>query len=141
MWVLFALLGALATGATAVLSKAGLQKVDSTLGFAIQAPIILVLTWLAVAVGGRATQLLDVPKSAWLVLVGSGVSSTIAYLCYFKAISLGDASRVGPVDRLSLVFTIVFAAMFLREKLTGPVIIGAVLMTVGALVIAASPSK
>jgi len=99
------------------------------------------LTWLAVAVGGRVTQVLHIPKSAWIVLVGSGVSSTVAYVCYFKAISLGDASRVGPVDRLSLVFTILFVVMFLREKLTGPVMIGAVMMTIGAIVIAVAPAK
>jgi transporter family protein len=140
-WIFFAVLGAVATGATAILTKAGLQKVDSNLGLAIQSVIILVLTWLIVGLSGQATRLLEIPRQAWMFLIGAGFMTTFAYLCYFKALELGDASRVAPIDRLSLVVSIALGALVLREKLSAPLLIGATLMVCGAIVIAMSPSK
>ncbi len=140
-WVLFAVLGAVATGATAVLTKAGLARVDSNIGLAIQSVIILILTWLFVGLSGQATKLLDIPKNAWLYLIGAGFMTTLAYMCYFKALELGEASRVAPIDRLSLVVSIALGAMFLQEKVSTPIVIGAVLMTGGALIIMFSPAK
>ena len=141
LWILFALLGAVATGATAILTKSGLQKVDSNQGLAIQSVVILVLTWLIVGFSGKATQMLDISKQAWMYLIGAGFMTTFAYMCYFKALSLGEASRVAPIDRLSLVVSIALGAILLREKLTTPIVIGAVLMVGGAVIIALSPSK
>ena len=139
-WILWALLGAVATAGTAVLTKVGMEKVDSTLALAIQSVVILILTWCVVGYSGQATRLLDIEARSWPFLVAAGVMTTVAYLCYFRALSMGDSSRVAPVDRLSLVFALVFGAWFLREKLTPATIIGGMMMAVGALVIAVAPS-
>ena len=140
-WILWAILGAVATGATAILTKIGLEKVDSTLALAIQSVVILVLTWCIVGFGGQATRLLDIEAKSWPFLLAAGVMTTVAYLCYFRALATGDASRVAPIDRLSLVFSILFAAWFLREKLSPAAVAGAAMMAVGAVVIALAPSK
>lgn len=136
MWILFSLLSALATAAVATLSKVGLSKVDSNLGFAIQSVVIVVATWVYVGITGKTRDLSSVEPRAWAVLLGAGLVSAVAYLFYFAAIKSGDVSRVAPIDRLSLVFSVIFAAMFLSEKVNGPTIFGASLMAIGALVIA-----
>lgn len=136
MWILFALLSAIATAGVATLSKIGLSKVDSSLGFAIQSIVILVATWAYVIVTGKTRDLTSVEPRAWAFLLGAGLVSAIAYLFYFAAIKSGDVSRVAPLDRLSLVFAIVFAVMFLGEKVNSPTIFGAALMAIGAAIIA-----
>lgn len=141
MWILLALISALLAGATAVVSKIGLKNVDSSAGFAVQSVVILVVTWLYVGLTGKTQSLSRLEAKDWGFLALSGLISTLAYLFYFGAIKTGDVSRVAPVDRLSLVFALVFAAVFLSEKLSGPVIFGAALMTIGALVIAVSGSS
>lgn len=136
MWILFALLSAVATAGVATISKIGLAKVDSSLGFAIQSVVILVATWIYVAVTGKTRDLSSVEPRAWGYLLGAGLVSAIAYLFYFAAIKSGDVSRVAPLDRLSLVFSVIFASMFLAEKVNGPTIFGVSLMAIGALVVA-----
>lgn len=138
-WIVWAILGAIATAVTAILSKVGMEKVDSTLALAIQSVITVVLTWSIVGFGGQATRLLDIPAKAWPFLLGAGVVTTLAYLCYFRALKMGDSSQVAPIDRLSLVFTIAMASFFLREKLSPIAIAGAAMMALGAVMIAASP--
>jgi transporter family protein len=139
-WIFWALAGAIATGATAVLTKTGLEKVDSNLGLAIQSVIILVVSWAVVGFSGQATRLLDIEARAWPFLLVAGVMTTVAYLCYFRALSLGDASRVAPIDRLSLVVSVALGAYFLREKLSPVAIAGAAMMATGAVLIALAPS-
>lgn len=136
MWILLALLSAIATAGVATLSKIGLAKVDSSLGFAIQSIVILVATWAYVITTGKTRELSSVEPRAWFFLLGAGLVSAIAYLFYFGAIKMGDVSRVAPIDRLSLVFAVVFAVMFLGEKVNAPTIFGAALMAIGALVVA-----
>ena len=140
-WIFMALLGAFFTAVTGTLAKAGLEKVDSNLGLAIQSTVVLICVWTVVAIQGKASDLTQIAPRAWGLLLLSGVATTIGYLCYFAALKAGDSSRVQPIDRLSLVFAIVLAAFFLREKVGDQVIIGAVLMTIGAVVIAAAGSK
>ncbi|MBV9867429.1 MAG: EamA family transporter [Abitibacteriaceae bacterium] len=141
MWIIIALIGAVATAATAVLMKVGLEKVDSNLGFAVQSVIILVLSWIVVGVQGKGYKLSSIEPKAWLFLALSGVSTTIAYLFYFRALSMGDPAKVAPVDRLSLVFTIMLTAVFLREKISSLVIVGATLMAIGAVLVAMAPAQ
>ena len=138
MWILFALLSAVATAGVATISKIGLAKVDSSLGFAIQSVVILVATWAYVAVTGKTRELTSVEPRAWIFLLSAGLVSAIAYLFYFAAIKTGDVSRVAPLDRLSLVFSVIFASMFLAEKVNAPTIFGVSLMAIGALVVAVS---
>ena len=136
MWILFALLAALAAAVGTVLSKAGVKDLDSSLVFAIQAVLIILISWAVVFVQGNAAQLKQIDGRTWIYIGIAGVVTTISSLLTFKALKLGDASQVNPVERLSLVFAIVFAALFLKEKVTPQIIIGAVLMAAGAIVIA-----
>jgi len=137
MWILFALLSAVTTGMSAVVEKIGLKNVDATAGLAVQSVVILVLSWVYAGSTGKLTTLSRLGAKDWGFLVLAGAVTTLAYLFYFGAIKAGDVSRVAPIDRLSLVFSILFAAVFLSEKLTPPVMVGAGLMAVGALIIAA----
>lgn len=136
MWIVLSLLSALAAGVTATLTKLGLKDVDSNLGTAVQAIVILVLTWALVAFQGNLGEVAKIDRRSLLFLLASGVVTTGAYLLYFGALKQGDANRVAPLDRLSLVFALVFAVIFLKEKVNAQTIIGAGLMAVGALVVA-----
>ena len=134
-WIFLSLLSAFFAGVTATVSKIGLKNVDSNVGFAIQSVVILLLTWGYIGVSGKSRQLTEIEPKAWGWLLLSGVITTLAYLAYFAAIKAGDVSRVAPLDRLSLVFAIVFAVLFLGDKINGPTIFGASLMAIGALII------
>ncbi len=141
MWIILALMSALVTGLSAVVSKIGLSKVDSSAGFAVQSVVIVVLSWAYAGATGKTKELARLEMKDWGYLLLAGLVTTIAYLCYFGAIKAGDVSRVAPIDRLSLVFSIVFAVIFLSEKITPGIIVGAGLMVVGALIIAVSGSS
>ncbi len=136
MWILLAMLSAVMAGVSAVVAKVGLKNVDSSAGFAVQSVVIMVLSWLYVSLtrGGTSLARLELRDFGFLAL--SGLISTAAYLFYFGAVKAGDVSRVAPLDSLSLVFSIVFAVLFISEKLNPPVIFGATLMAAGALIIA-----
>jgi transporter family protein len=118
MWIFLSLLSALFAGITATVVKGVSKEVDSTLGFGVQAVVILVCTWIVIAVQGKAGDLVTIDGKSWLFLAITGVITTFAYLFYFAALKMGNASQVAPIDRLSLIFAIVFAAVFLKEKLT-----------------------
>jgi transporter family protein len=135
-WVAWALAGAVLSGLMSVLTKAGLKDVDQSVGLAIQAPCIAVFAWAAVLVSGKAGDLAGVGGRAWAFLVGGGVVISLGYFCLFRALKLGDASAVAPVDKLSLVFAVVLAVVFLGEELTWQKAVGAGLMAAGAVVIA-----
>jgi transporter family protein len=134
-WLHWALLSALFAGATAVLAKVGVQDVDSNLATAIRTTVILVFAW-AIALVTRAQALGEVSRKAWLFLVLSGLATGASWLCYFRALQLGQASRVAPVDKLSVVFAIAFAALFLHERLTWQHFVGGALIVAGAVVLA-----
>lgn len=136
MWIIIALLAALTAAIVTTLSKAGLKDVDSSLAFAIQTVLIVIVSWSVVAVQGTASQLRDIEGRAWLFLLSAGVLTALSSLLTFRALKLGDASQVSPIERLSLVFAIVLAGLFLKEKITWQIIIGAALMAAGAIVIA-----
>lgn len=134
MWKLFAILSALFAALTAIFAKIGVQDVNSNLATAIRTAVILLLTWGIVLATGALHELKSVPKYTWLFLILSGVSTGLSWLFYFKAIQLGDVSRVAPIDKLSVVFTIILACLLLREPLTPKVIVGGLLITAGAIV-------
>jgi transporter family protein len=137
-WLPWALLSALFAGVTAVLAKVGVQDVDSNLATAVRTMVILVFAW-GVALATRAQPLSEVSRKAWLFLVLSGLATGVSWLCYFRALKLGEASKVAPVDKLSVVFAIALAALFLREKLTWQHWVGGALIVGGSLVIAYRP--
>src|SRR5580700_9697998 len=134
-WFLWALLSALFAGLTAVLAKVGVEKIDSNLATAIRT-VVLVFTWaiaLAVAPTGAMAGL---SRRTWLFLTLSGIATGLSWLCYFRALQLGEASRVAPVDKLSVPLVMIFAWLLLGEKLNAAAIVGGVLITAGAVVMA-----
>ena len=136
MWILFALLAALAGAVLAMLTKAALKDVDSSLALAVQSVLILVISWGAAAVQGSLGKLGEIDGRTWIYLVLAGVVTSASYLLLFRALALGETARVVPLDRLSLVFTIILCAVFLKEKVTIQVGLGGALMAAGALLIA-----
>lgn len=141
MWILFSLVSALLTGMISTTAKGVDKQVDSTLGFGVQALVTLVITWVVIGVQKKGGDLVNIDAKSWGFLALTGALSAVAYLFYFGALKSGPASAVAPLDRLSLIFAIVFAGLFLREKITPPIIFGGALMVVGAVIIALSSKK
>lgn len=134
-WVYWALLSALFAGLTAVLAKVGVKDVDSNLATAIRTSVILVFAW-AIALVTNTQSLRAVSGRTWLFLVLSGLATGISWLCYFRALKLGEASRVAPVDKLSVVVAMALAALLLGETLTWQHYVGGALIVAGAIVLA-----
>jgi transporter family protein len=135
-WIHWALLSAVLAAATALLSKIGVANVDSNTATAVRTAVVLaVSTAIVIATQGLGA-LRSVPQSAWLPLVASGIATGLSWLCYFRALKLGPASKVAPVDKLSVVFVVIFAAVFLHEAMTARSIAGVALITAGVLLLA-----
>lgn len=134
-WIVFALIAAITAAIVTTLSKAALKDIDATTAFAIQSVLILIVSWCAVFVLGKTTEIGKITGKAWLFLVLAGIITAASSLFSFRALKLGDASQVNPVQQMSFVFAILFAGLFLKEKITLQIIIGALLMTGGALLI------
>lgn len=142
MWIVFALLAALVSAAVVTLSKAGLRNVPPSLAFAVQAVLIIVVAWGTVLWQGLLPAIGKIERRDWVFLVIAGVLTGASSLLSFRALSLGDASRVSPLTNVALVFSVALAAFFLKEKLTWQIVAGAALMAAGAVLIAASkPEK
>jgi transporter family protein len=142
MWIVFALLAALISATVVTLSKAGLRNVPPSLAFAVQAVLIVLVSWSTVLWQGLLPNIGRIERRSWVFLITAGVLTAISSLLSFRALSIGDASRVSPLTNVALVFSVTLAAVFLREKLTWQVIAGAVLMAAGALLIAtAKPTE
>lgn len=135
-WCIWALLSAAFAGVTAILAKVGVKDVDSNLATAIRTGVVLVFAWSIVAVAGKAQKVTEVGMRTWVFLVLSGLATGASWLCYFKAMQLGEASKVAPVDKLSVVIAIALAAIFLHEPVTWHHWVGGVLVVSGAVVIA-----
>lgn len=135
-WLIYALLSAVFAAFTAVLAKIGVKDVNSNLATAIRTVVILLFAWGIVFAQGNYKSLGALSKSTWIFLILSGIATGLSWLFYFRALQLGEASRVAPIDKLSLVLTVVFAVIFLKEKLTPLGTIGVVLMTIGTVLIA-----
>jgi len=135
-WFGWALLSALFAGVTAILAKAGVAGVDSNLATAIRTTVILVFAWAIALVTARPAELTGLSGRTWLFLGLSGLATGLSWLCYFRALQLGPASQVAPVDKLSVVFVLLFAAWFLREPLTLRSGLGSLLIVAGAVVLA-----
>ena len=134
-WLGWALLSALFAGMTAILAKVGVRDIDSNLATAIRTAVILVFAW-SIALFTKTQALRDIPRNTWLFLVLSGLATGLSWLCYFRALQIGEASQVAPVDKLSVVVAMVLAAVFLREHLTWQHWVGGTLIVSGTIVIA-----
>lgn len=138
-WIAWALLSAVFAGVTAVLAKAGVEHVDSNLATALRTTVVVAITW-TIALATAPSGPLALPGRRTLVFLAlSGVATGLSWLCYFRALQLGEVSRVAPIDKLSIVFAIVLAGVFLRERLTWQQAAGALLIVAGSLVIAWRP--
>ena len=139
-WRLWALGSAVFAALTAILAKVGVAGVDSNLATAIRTGVILVFACVLVAMTNGAQGLAHIAPRTWMFLVLSGLATGLSWLCYFRALQLGEASQVAPVDKLSVVFAIALAALFLGEKLTWHQWVGGGLILAGAVVVALKPT-
>jgi transporter family protein len=138
-WVIWALLSAFFAGLTAILAKVGVENVNSSLATAIRTTVILVITWGIAFAAVPAGHFVMPGRRTLLFLTLSGAATGLSWLCYFRALQLGEASRVAPIDKLSVVFVILLAAIFLRERLTWQQAVGGSLIVAGSLVLAWRP--
>jgi len=134
-WLIYAILSAFFAALVAILAKIGIKGIDSNLATAIRTVVILFFTWGIVFYQGTFKGIGSISKYSMFFLVLSGIATGISWLFYFKALQIGNASQVVPIDKLSLVLTIIFAFFILKERVTISVILGSVLMTVGAIMI------
>jgi bacterial/archaeal transporter family protein len=135
-WIHWSLLSAVFAGATAVLAKVGVTGVNSNLATAIRTSVILVFSWAIAYATRQPGSIGRLTARTWVFLVLSGLATGLSWLCYFRALQLGEASRVAPVDKLSVAFVILFAALFLGERLTVMRGAGGLLIVAGAILLA-----
>lgn len=131
MWFVMALLSSVFAAATSILAKVGIENVNSNLATAIRTVVVVVMAWGIVFITGAQHGIGSIGKRSWLFLILSGIATGASWLCYYRALQLGDASRVVPIDKLSIVITLVMAAVFLHEEFTVKSVIGSVLITAG----------
>ena len=134
MWLVFALLSSVFAALTTILAKVGIQGVNSNLATAIRTMVVVVMAWVMVFVTNAQNGLAEISRKSWLFLILSGVATGASWLCYYRALQLGEASRVLPIDKLSVVLTLILAFVFLHEQLTMKAIIGCILIAAGTLV-------
>ena len=133
MWRLFALLSAVFAALTSILAKVGIESVDSNLATAIRTMVVVGMSWLMVFVTNAQSGITNIGKKSWIFLVLSGLATGASWLCYYKAIQIGDVSKVVPIDKLSVVFTLVLAFIFLHEEFNAKSVIGCILIAAGTL--------
>ena len=135
MWLVFAVLSAIFAAITSILAKIGIEGVNSNLATAIRTVVVVLMAWGIVALTNAQSGIAEISKRSWIFLTLSGLATGASWLCYFKALQLGDASKVVSVDKFSIVITLVMAAVFLHEQFTVKTIIGSVLITLGTFFI------
>ena len=134
MWFLFALLSAVFAALTSILAKVGIEGVSSNLATAIRTVVVVVMAWGMVFLTNTQGGIADISKRSWLFLILSGLATGASWLCYYKALQIGDASKVVPIDKLSVVITLILAFVFLHEQFTVKSLIGCILIGLGTLV-------
>ncbi len=133
MWLVFALLSAVFAALTSILAKVGISGVNSNLATALRTVVVLVMAWGMVFVTNAQGGITDISRKSWVFLILSGLATGASWLCYYYALQTGEASRVVPVDKLSVVITLVLAFVFLHEKFTVHSLIGCILIGAGTL--------
>ena len=134
MWFIFALLSAIFAALTSILAKVGIEGVNSNLATAIRTVVVVVMAWGMVFLTNAQNGIAEISKRSWLFLVLSGLATGVSWLCYYKALQLGDASKVVPIDKLSVVITLILAFVFLHEQFTTKSLIGCILIGIGTMV-------
>lgn len=134
MWLLFALLSAVFAALTSILAKVGIDGVNSNLATAVRTMVVLVMAWAMVFITNAQGGIGDISKKSWIFLTLSGLATGASWLCYYKALQMGEVSKVVPIDKLSVVITLVLAFVFLHEQVSVKSIIGCILLAAGTLV-------
>ena len=134
MWFILALLSAIFAALTSILAKVGIDGVNSNLATAIRTVVVVIMAWGMVFVTNTQSGISEISKKSWLFLILSGLATGASWLCYYKALQIGEASKVVPIDKLSVVITLILAFVFLHEKFTIKSLIGCVLIGAGTLV-------
>ncbi len=134
MWAVFAVLSAVFAALTSILAKIGIDGVNSNLATAIRTMVVVAMAWGMVFLTHTQSGITEISKKSWLFLILSGLATGASWLCYYRALQLGEASKVVPIDKLSVVITLVLAFVFLHEEFTAKSLIGCILIGVGTLV-------
>lgn len=134
MWTVFAVLSAIFAALTSILAKIGIENVDSNLATAVRTVVVVAMSWLMVFITNAQSGLTNISRKSWIFLILSGLATGASWLCYYKAIQMGEVSKVVPIDKMSVVITLILAVVFLHEDFNAKSVIGAVLITVGTLV-------
>ena len=134
MWAIFAILSAIFAALTSILAKVGIEGVNSNLATAIRTIVVVLMAWFMIFITGNQNGIIDISKKSWIFLILSGLATGASWLCYYKALQLGEASKVVPIDKLSIVITIVLAFIFLGEQITLKTLIGCCLIVAGTFV-------
>lgn len=133
MWFILALASSVFAALTSILAKIGIEGVNSTLATAVRTFVVLLMSWGMVFITNTQSGLLEISRRSWLFLILSGLATGASWLCYYKALQIGEASKVVPIDKLSIVITMVLAALVLHEQFTAKSIAGCALIAVGTL--------
>ena len=133
MWFIFALLSALFAALTSILAKIGIEGVNSNLATAIRTVVVVVMAWGMVFLTNAQNGISEISKKSWLFLILSGLATGASWLCYYRALQVGEASKVVPIDKLSVVITLVLAFVFLHEQFSAKSVIGCILIGAGTL--------
>ena len=134
MWFIFAILSAIFAALTSILAKIGIEGVNSNLATAVRTIVVVLMAWLMVFITGSQNGLMDISKKSWIFLILSGLATGASWLCYYKALQIGEASKVVPIDKLSIVITVALAFLFLGEQITLKTLIGCSLIVAGTFV-------
>ena len=134
MWMIFAVLSAVFAALTAILAKVGIEGVNSNLATAIRIIVVVIMAWGMVFLTHAQNGLAEISKKSWIFLILSGLETGASWLCYYKALQMGDASKVVPIDKLSVVITLILAFVFLHEQFTAKSLIGCILIGAGTLI-------
>ena len=134
MWIIFALLSAVFAALTSILAKIGIDGVNSNLATAIRTIVVVIMAWVMVFLTNTQNGISDISRKSWIFLILSGLATGASWLCYYKALQMGDASKVVPIDKLSVVITLVLAVVFLHEEFTAKSLIGCVMIAAGTII-------
>ena len=133
MWAVFAFLSAVFAALTSILAKVGIEGVNSNLATAVRTVVVLAMAWGMVFITDTQDGIMDISKKSWIFLILSGLATGASWLCYYKALQIGEASKVVPIDKLSVVITLILAVIFLHENMNAKSILGSLLITTGTL--------
>lgn len=134
MWVIYALLSALFAALTSILAKIGIENINSNLATAIRTVVVLIMAWGIVLINGSISQISNITQKSWIFLILSGIATGLSWLFYYKALQIGEASKVVPIDKFSVVITMILAFAILKEAASVKTIVGGIFITIGTFI-------